>query len=67
MQHICQTGIGEGLHYTIQICFTHLEHSARLFGKQCAKDILIKCTDIRIHTTVSGKGHFRQGDKQAAV
>ena len=25
MQHICQTGIGEGLHYTIQIRFTHLE------------------------------------------
>ena len=67
MQHICQTGTGEGLHNAIQIRFPHLEHGTRLFGKQCAKDILIKCTDIRIHTAVSGKGHFRQGNKQAAI
>ena len=49
----------------IGIALVHLHHHAQLFGEQLADEIAFGQVDAQ--SAMSGKGHFQQGDQQAAV
>ena len=53
--------------HRLTVCGADLDHRPQLFVEQRRQTVVAQRGDIRLHTAVAGKGHFRQGDQQAAV
>ena len=67
MYAIAQTVLRQQCFHRLAIRCANLNHRAKFFVEQRRQTIVAQCGDIRLHPTVTGKGHFRQRHQQAAI